>query len=78
MIIEVESVPDGLYDTTHKRIFYGGQRRETSLRVSTDERTGQVESIFFEFNGVKCSSFAKRTFDELRRFKALLNSFEEL
>lgn len=46
--------------------------------LSLDLINGKVEGVTFSFNGTKTSSTSSETIEELRRFKALLNSFEEL
>lgn len=61
-----------------KRVIKHGNRdrNETMLRIEICN--GELMSSSYKFNGIHSVSSGRQCIEELRRFKALLNSFPEL
>lgn len=51
---------------------WGGK---TTLSVEVNRKTGEIEHVSMDFNGTYTSGVS---LEEIRRFKALLNSFESI
>lgn len=61
-----------------KRLIQHPNPNNPATTLSLDFINGEVAGATFSFNGRKTSTTSSETIEELRRFKALLNSFGEL
>lgn len=77
MIIE-EKVTDygGNFLTVRRSVAYNNSNDENTLTL--DFANGEVVGTSYDFGGIRSSGGGQLKLEELRRFKALLNSFEEL